>query len=409
VVQANSGSTNDESRTLDLYCPARTVALGGGADISGVVEDWIEAMTLVERRHVDREIAASRGCDLVFDVSSQRGVSRARPSRSRGRRAGGAAGRATPSRAPQQPDTLVADGLVDLALSDAAASASVRDYEIVSEVSPDDSDATKSVEVLCPLGTALLGGGTAVLGDDDGTSLVTSQPLVDSGEVVGWQSIAREMIPNAGDWELRSSAICGNVPGLERVTNGSPLSSSDSKSVEVFCPAGKLAISGGFDLDGSTTDVAVYRNAPILDEESNEPIGWTVTAFEVFPTDGLWSADVQVLCADLDVVVSRGTSGSSSERLRSLTMFCPGRTLALGGGSSLVGIVADWIAASGPSLTSSAWMTRYDRDAADTGESLLSAMVVCPEPDRALLTVTAPGALCLTSRRQRGRARRSNT
>jgi hypothetical protein len=265
------------------------------------------------------------------------------------------------------------------------AAAWVHDYEIVSEVSVSSSGTPKTVEVACPLGTALLGGGTAVLGADDGTSLVTSQPLVDAGEVVGWQSIAREMIPNAGDWEVRSSAICGNVPGLERVTNASALTSADSKNVDVFCPAGRLAISGGFDLDGSTTDVAVYTNAPILDEESNEPIGWSVSAFEVFPTDGLWSVDVQVLCADLDVVVARGSSGTSSERPRSLTMYCPGRTLALGGGSSLILAVVDWIASSGPSLSSSAWMTRYDRDVADTGESLLSAMVVCPEPDRAPL------------------------
>ena len=287
------------------------------------------------------------------------------------------------------------------------AAAWVDDYEIVSEVSVSSSGSPKTVEATCPLGTALLGGGTATLGEDDGVSLITSEPLVDAGEVVGWQSSAREMIPNAGDWEVRSSAICGNVPGLERVTNASPLTSASPKDVEVFCPAGKLAISGGFDLDGSTTDVALYTSAPILDDESNEPIGWSVTAFEVFPTDGLWSVDVQVLCADLDVVVTRGSSGPSNERPRSLTMYCPGRTLPLGGGSSLILSVSDWIASSGPSLSSSAWMARYDRDAADTGESLLSAMVVCPEPDHALIPVAALASRSLARRRER--ARRSNT
>lgn len=295
--------------------------------------------------------------------------------------------------------------LMICALVPEPAAAWVHDYEIVSEVSVSSSGTPKTVEVACPLGTALLGGGTTVLGDDDGTSLITSQPLVDSGEVVGWQSIAREMLPNAGDWEVRSTAICGNVPGLERVTNASSLTSSAAKVVEAFCPAGKLAISGGFDLDFATTDVAVYTNTPILDEESNEPIGWSVSAVEVFPTDGLWSVAVEVLCADLDVVVARGSSGTTTERPQTLTMYCPGLTLPLGGGSSLVGFVVDWIASSGPSQTSSAWMTRYDRDPADMAESMLSAMVVCPEPGRALLAVAALASLALA----RQRARRSNT
>lgn len=295
-----------------------------------------------------------------------------------------------------------------ISASTAAASA-VRDYEQVSEVSLNNSASPKSVAATCPLGTALLGGGTTALGEEDGVSLITSQPFVDSGEVVGWQSSAREMLPTAGDWEIRSTAICGNVPGLEHVTNTSPLSSGSSRDVEAFCPAGKLAISGGFDLDGSTTDVALYTNEPILDDASNEPIGWSVTAFEVFPTDGMWSVDVHVLCADLDVVEVRGNSGTSNERMRSLAMYCPGRMLPLGGGSSLILSVADWIVSSGPSQTSNSWFARYDRDPADTGESLLSAMVVCPEPDRALLAATALVSLFLTRRRQRGRARRSNT
>lgn len=286
-------------------------------------------------------------------------------------------------------------------------SAWVHDYEIVSEVSSSGSEVTKSVEALCPPGTASLGGGSVAQGYDDGTSLVTSQPLVDSGEVVGWQSIAREMLPNTGAWELRSSAICGNVPGLERVTNASSLTSNSPRTVEVFCPAGKLAISGGFDLDGSITDVALYRSAPILDEDTNGPIGWTLTAFEVFPTDDLWSADIQVLCADLDVVVARGSGGSSTDRPWNLTMYCPGLMLPLGGGGSLVGIVADWLASSGPSQVSNAWSTRYDRDPGDTGEAFLSAMVVCPEPDRALASIAALASFAIARRRQR--ERRSST
>jgi hypothetical protein len=302
---------------------------------------------------------------------------------------------------------LLASCSVTGCLATAPASAQVDDYVIVSDVTPSDSDFSKSVGVECPVGTSVLGGGTSSSGEP-GIGLVASRALVDSGAGIGWQSTSQELIATPGSWQLQGFAICGNVPGLERITDTSPLD-SELKEVEVLCPAGKRAISGGFELSGAITNVAVFKSAALLDETSNESIGWSFLAFERSPNPGAWGLEVEVLCADVDVVVARTIGSTSNEPYRSLTMYCPGRTLVLGGGGYFFGVLVDWITSLEPLLNSSAWTTRIDRDETDTSPSSLLAMVVCPSPDRALLGVAAIGSLSLVARGQRARARRSNT
>lgn len=270
-----------------------------------------------------------------------------------------------------------------------AARAQVFDYGVELATSSSGSESAKVSQVECPLGTEPLGGGGSVFGSFLGKSLLASRPLVESGEAIGWEVIAQEIIPATASWGLQSFAICGNVSGLERLTDSSSPSSSLLKTLELTCPPGKRAISGGFALNGATDSVAVFRSFPVLDEVSNESIGWSVSAYEPFPTEDVWSVDVQVACADLDVVVVRASGSNSNEPSREMTTYCPGRSVALGGGGRMAGVIADWISDASPPTNGTSWTVVFQRDSADVSDATPSGAVVCPEPDGAVLALAA--------------------
>lgn len=299
--------------------------------------------------------------------------------------------------------------LLAACLGAAPAAAQVHDYDIVFESSSEDSIAAKVTAAECPAGTALLGGGAGVFGGTiERESLITSHPLIESGsgDVLGWQAVAQEVVSDPEGWQLRVYAICGNVPGLEMVTATTALNSTGIKATEALCPIGKTAISGGVALDGSTDDLTIFKSAPMLEETSRESIGWEGGGVETSASDGLWSAKVYAICADLDVIVVQANTGSSNDVSRTVQLFCPARTVALGGGADISGVVDDWIEAMYPSSIGSIWTGRSQRPSDQFSTSTFQASVICPEPGRALPTI-AVLAVLLEVRRRRARARRS--
>ena len=95
----------------------------------------------------------------------------------------------------------------------ATAHAQLSGYVVELETSSSGSEAAKSIEVECPAGTSLLGGGASVFSSVSGKSLLASRPLFEAGtgDAVGWQGIAQEMVSAATSWGLQSFAICGNA------------------------------------------------------------------------------------------------------------------------------------------------------------------------------------------------------
>lgn len=98
----------------------------------------------------------------------------------------------------------------------------------------------------------------------------------------------------------------GGLAGLELVIAGSPADLSEVHSVVAFCPSGKKAIGGGFEvlLDGgialNVSEVALQRSAPV----DIELTGWEVIAVrtipETEPTDPpppLWQLQAFAVCA----------------------------------------------------------------------------------------------------------------
>jgi hypothetical protein len=75
------------------------------------------------------------------------------------------------------------------------------------------------------------------------------------------------------------------------------LDSTSLKSVQVMCPAGEIALGGGFNIGKvePTPPVAVLLSLPVLDGE--KPVGWRVEAVEVAAYANSWRPVVSVVCA----------------------------------------------------------------------------------------------------------------
>lgn len=80
---------------------------------------------------------------------------------------------------------------------------------------PYDSDAVKSVGVLCPDGKVVLGGGGQLWKEDGelavGVSLRESYPFTNVHGQNGWRVQAEEHDSYDGDWKIRPYAICATV------------------------------------------------------------------------------------------------------------------------------------------------------------------------------------------------------
>jgi hypothetical protein len=277
-------------------------------------------------------------------------------------------------------------------LAAAPATATVSDYEIVSGSTPSDSTSPKSLDVLCPVGTTPLGGGGLISGNITGKALVTSQVLIDlgSGDAIGWTVQMQEMLPSANNWSLVVRAACASVEGAERVGGATASDSNSSKSLDLACSAGKVAIAGGYEIGGAADGVGVHRSAPMLDA-FDAPIGWRLGAYEFVDTAGNWSLRGHVLCADLDVFLFHASTRPDNIAIRGATLECPAGYVATGGGASLSGTVQDWISSSAPaSFDGSSWSTTNQRDPLDTADSTLAYDILCPEP-------AAPWAVALAS------------
>jgi Collagen triple helix repeat (20 copies) len=90
----------------------------------------------------------------------------------------------------------------------------------------------------------------------------------------------------------------GGVSGYEIAYFSSGFDSSN-KSVEVSCPADKIALSGAFytEVSGGTASIAISESRPI---GGPPPTGWRVTAIEATPTDLSWFLQVGVICATVN-------------------------------------------------------------------------------------------------------------
>jgi hypothetical protein len=93
-------------------------------------------------------------------------------------------------------------------------------------------------------------------------------------------------------------------PGLSNITvvgEWGPNNSDDSKTNMVWCPDGKKAISGGFNISGGGLNIVVRTFHPQWKPgEVGAPTGWQVAAHEIVPTSLEWMVRAVVVCANVE-------------------------------------------------------------------------------------------------------------
>jgi hypothetical protein len=274
--------------------------------------------------------------------------------------------------------------------------------EIVTSVGGTDSNSPKNLDVACPAGTFALGGGGTITGDRTGISAVASLPVLDlvSSDPVGWFYEATELVSVASGWGLVPRVVCGRADGLE-IATATSVSSSSPKSVEVSCPTGKEALSGAFELLGSTVGVAVYETFPTMDPGTGAPTGWSVYAAEKTSTALSWSVRAEVLCANETILPFRAELRFSSDPYKYADLSCPAHWVATGGGVTVGGSLVDWVDGSSPSSAIGEWFIRQQRDEANTTEVDDIYYVLCPEPGP--LAAGAVAAAAVATRRRSAR------
>jgi hypothetical protein len=278
------------------------------------------------------------------------------------------------------------------------AAATIRGAERVTQVGSSSSASPKSDSAFCPAGKTALAGGSANSGTLSDLSIATSVPVIDlgSGDPIGWFAENTEIFPTSNGWAVVARVLCGAADGVELVDEISD-STSDSKTVEVECPPGKSALSGGFELLGSTQGVGLNRSEPLLDDDTGLPIGWRAGAFEAAANSGNWSLRVDAICADEDVFAFQVRESFASQRYTIRDLECPQGWIATGGGAQAGGV--DWIDESAPGFPLSIWDLRLQRELAETTQVTHVLHVLCPEPGALASAATALGVVALRRRR----------
>ena len=90
------------------------------------------------------------------------------------------------------------------------ADAAITGYEVVSESSANNSNAIKTVDVECPAGKVIVGGGAGIYGAFSGVAITHSGILI--GSPTKWRGTGQEIVSNASSWSLRVDVICIDNP-----------------------------------------------------------------------------------------------------------------------------------------------------------------------------------------------------
>jgi hypothetical protein len=213
-----------------------------------------------------------------------------------------------------------------------AASAAVPGLTLVTKTSP-ASSLNKSELAFCPSGTSLTGAGGAIGG---GNGEVTLDDVTPEG-TFGSSAFGREDATGFGSsWSVTASAICAlPLPGVQLVSAFSA-SSSATKSVTATCPAGKLVVGAGAQLNTNATGgVTLDDVRPSTGLTSVTALGREMDG----GTTANWTITARAMCAlppaGLQRVEARSTPASFVAN--SVGATCPSGKKVLGGGAEING------------------------------------------------------------------------
>jgi len=182
--------------------------------------------------------------------------------------------------------------------------ADIPGYQKVSGGSPNNSDEEKSIDVSCPQGTTMIGGGSAVYAVPSNMVLLTeSRP-----EGNGWTTRAHEFTPTADPWLLGVMASCSPALDLDLEVISAYLIHEFYGDLGVIlqCGANRIAIGGGWGISGYTLSVGVnINNVGIIPEM------WRVSADRLIEDEGV-DLSASALCLSIRIFSDGFEFGNTS-------------------------------------------------------------------------------------------------
>jgi hypothetical protein len=129
------------------------------------------------------------------------------------------------------------------------------------------------------------------------------------------------------------------VLGFEIVAAASASNDDNSKSVNVTCPVGKVALGGQARAFGSVGKIGLYVNAPTnATVAPAAPTGWQAAAREIEPSASNWGVRVVALCAEVPGLVRvSGVDGPDHDDSKDAEATCPQGLQPVGGGARISG------------------------------------------------------------------------
>jgi hypothetical protein len=159
---------------------------------------------------------------------------------------------------------------------------------------------------------------------------------------------------------------------------------SSQKSLQLFCPAGTRALSGGASLSGAANGGQVLvESVPV----GSPPTAWSIVARDMDGGGTVWGLQARLWCADpppgFEVVESTSPSNSFS---KSDVTSCPSGTVLVGGGGRITSSTVTTAALSGirPSSTQ-IWKTAGSEVSADPNDWALETVGLCAAVDPPLV------------------------
>jgi hypothetical protein len=208
----------------------------------------------------------------------------------------------------------------------------VNDLTRVAKVSETSSTWWRSPESICSTGTQLLGMGSSQ--PSNGSILFRGMLAYKAvtGVVVGAETAAQEdLLGTTVSWNMTSFAMCGTVPGVSYVQDGTTYTSDATRTWTVSCPAGKKVLGGGGTIWQGDGRVKIDEIRP---NETLDQVTVTASEDQDGTTQG-WSLQVYAICATpppglvrVKAVAASGWDG------RAVVASCPSekRLLSVGGG-----------------------------------------------------------------------------
>jgi hypothetical protein len=188
---------------------------------------------------------------------------------------------------------------------------------IVSKVNQNTKDFTR-LNVSCPEGTQLVGGGAEALG---------SNSILNGGfpsSATTWSAVGHQ--PGAGNLGLSSYGICAKVSDLKMVSKVNQ-NTKDFTRLTVTCPAGTQVLGGGAEALGAKS---------ILN--GSFPVGqdtWAAVGHQ--PGVGTLGLSVYAMCGKVAGYQQVSQVNVNTKDFTRLTVACPAGKKIIGGGAEALG------------------------------------------------------------------------